>query len=155
MRHTSGARTGSLLSLIAIFTGFTAEAQNHFEVASIKSSGNGSHGYAQYSPATMILNHVTIKSLLEMALPQYLQEFQIIGAPNWFYSEYYDIVAKTDPPVSEHNPVKPTDKEAAAKERRERIWSLLQDRWQLKIHHETRQHTVYAFGTAGNQSIHQ
>ena len=64
-----------------------------------------------------------------------VQPFQIAGGPDWINSEHYEIEAKADGKAS-----------------RDQIFlmlqSLLEDRFQLKIHRETRQLPVYALVAA-------
>jgi uncharacterized protein (TIGR03435 family) len=60
-----------------------------------------------------------------------IQPFQITGGPAWIDSAHYDISAKPD-----HNPKE--DEESLM------LQALLADRFQLKIHHETKELPVYA-----------
>jgi uncharacterized protein (TIGR03435 family) len=66
-----------------------------------------------------------------------VQSFQIVGAPAWINSEHYDIEAK-----------------AAGNPSRAELFlmlqSLLEDRFQLKFHRETRELPVYALAPARN-----
>lgn len=66
-----------------------------------------------------------------------LRDFALIAAPGWIDATRYDIVAKTDAggPTSDD-------------QFRERVRSLLADRFGLVAHHETRQLTAYELSVA-------
>jgi len=63
----------------------------------------------------------------------FLAPSQIVGGPSWIETERYDIQAK---PPDESHPI--PEREMAAM-----VQSLLEDRFQLKAHFETRQMPVY------------
>ena len=71
----------------------------------------------------------TLKALVMMAYR--LQGYQIAGGPKWFDSDGYDIDAKS--PAG-----------ASVQQMPERLQSLLADRFQLALHHETRTLPAYA-----------
>jgi uncharacterized protein (TIGR03435 family) len=66
-----------------------------------------------------------------------LKPFQVSGGPAWINSVHYDIDAKAD-----GNP--------SQSQRRLMMQALLEDRFKLKVHHETRQLPVYELIAAKN-----
>ena len=68
------------------------------------------------------MENVRLSSALKWAYQ--LQDFQISGPP-WIQSDRYDIIAKTEAPVSEG-------------ELRRRLQNLLAERFKLVSHHETK-----------------
>jgi bla regulator protein blaR1 len=107
----------------------------HFEVASIKPAAPDQRGQFIRPGANGGLN-ITNMPLKEMMIIAWrVQPFQISGGPSWIESQRYDISTKPD-----HKP-KPDE-----------LWlmlqSLLADRFQLKIHHETKELPIYALVVA-------
>jgi uncharacterized protein (TIGR03435 family) len=102
-----------------------------FEVASIKPAAPDQRGmFIRPGPGGGInITNMPLKEI--MVLAWRIQAFQISGGPPWIESAHYDISAKPD-----HKP-----------ERDEvllMLQSLLADRFQLKIHHETKELPIYA-----------
>jgi uncharacterized protein (TIGR03435 family) len=102
-----------------------------FEVASIRANRSGGGirnrfhlGHGGSSTAT----NCSLRLLIRYAFQIF--PFQIAGAPGWVQADGYDIAAKVggDPPVREFPPM---------------LRSLLEDRFQLKTHWETRETAVY------------
>jgi len=112
----------------------TTPAQK-FEVASIKPAAPDQRGqFIRTEPSGRLnINNMPLKELIVLAWS--IQPFQISGAPAWIESARYDITAKPD-----H---KPKDDEAPLM-----LQSLLADRFQLKIHHETKELPIYALVVA-------
>src|SRR5215831_10520547 len=102
-----------------------------FDVASIKRnlSGNeGSRGRIQPGGRVSFTN----EPLRRMILDAYqLQEFQLVGGPDWVTTDRWDVVAKADgdPPIIQVV---------------EMVRTLLADRFQLVTHRETREAPIYA-----------
>jgi len=74
--------------------------------------------------------HVTLKGLIGTAYR--LQGFRIAGGPGWIDTERYDVDGKTDDPKADFDQL------------RLMLRSLLEDRFGLKVHRETRTTAVYA-----------
>jgi bla regulator protein blaR1 len=71
-----------------------------------------------------------------------VDDFQISGAPNWFNSDMYDIEAKADQSVVDGlRNLSPSQRDLVSQRM---VQALVEDRFQLKIHHETRDVPVYA-----------
>lgn len=106
-----------------------------FEVASIKPAAPDQRGtFIRNAPGGRVnINNMPLKEIIVMAWR--IQPYQISGAPPWIESTRYDISAKPD-----HNP-----KEG---ELPLMLQALLADRFQLKIHHETKELPIYALVVA-------
>jgi uncharacterized protein (TIGR03435 family) len=101
-----------------------------FEVASIKPSPPGSNGMSIGSPAgRFIARNASLKLLVVNAFN--VQNFQIEGGPSWMNSDYFDIDAKTPDNTT-------------GKQNYEMLQTLLADRFQLKVHRETHELSIYA-----------
>ena len=80
--------------------------------------------------------NVTLESMIRLAYR--IQESQLVGGPAWIYSDRFDIVAKSS-------------QGAAAAEFGLRMQSLLAERFNLRLHSETRALPVYALIGSGSQ----
>jgi bla regulator protein BlaR1 len=107
------------------------EARPEFEVASIKPAAPDARGmFIRPGPGGgLSVTNMTLKELIVIAYR--VQPFQISGGPPWLDSLHYDIVAKPE--------AKPKGKEIQLM-----LQSLLADRFQLTIRHETKEFPVYA-----------
>jgi bla regulator protein BlaR1 len=86
--------------------------------------------------ARLNINNMPLKEMIVLAWS--IQPFQISGGPAWIESLRYDISAKPD-----HKPKE--DEESLM------LQSLLADRFQLKIHHETKELPIYALVVASKE----
>ena len=102
-----------------------------FEVASIKPAAPDQRGVAIRPGANggLNINNMPLKEMITFAWR--IQPYQISGAPPWIESARYDITTKPD-----H---KPNFDELLLM-----LQSLLEDRFQLKTHSETRDLPIYA-----------
>ncbi len=106
-------------------------ARPQFEVASIKPSAPDQRGmFINTAPGGRLnITNMPLKEI--MVLAWRIQPYQISGAPAWIESTRYDISAKPDrAPKQDEAPLM--------------LQALLADRFQLKIHHETKELPVYA-----------
>ena len=102
-----------------------------FEVASVKPSEPGGRGGGiQPTPGNQgyIARNINVRVLLFIAFS--VTDRQVSGAPAWFDTERYDILAKAEKP-------------STVDELHRMLQSLLADRFQLKVHHETKEGPVY------------
>src|SRR5579863_8818572 len=133
-RPSCGAGTAPALILLAIGA-WTVFAQPtvrpEFEVASVKPSFNGNVQGVRPLPGRLTAD-ATLQVLIQYAYG--VQPFQVVGDPQWI-SERYQIDARAD-----------------ANTNRDRMFlmlrSLLENRFQLKTHRETRDLPVYALVAA-------
>jgi hypothetical protein len=105
-----------------------------FDAASIKPSKSAEQGtYLRRQPGGLYrAANVPLRALIASA---YLNEFPpkgrlIFGGPSWIDSQHFDIEAR-----AEGNPGK--------EQERLMVQSLLEDRFKLVLHHETRQLPIY------------
>ena len=114
-------------------TATAVEAQSarpEFDVSSVKPnktnccfSGGANNGQAGAKDSTL-------KALISLAYKA--QEFQIVGGPGWIGSDRFDVEGGTE------------DKSADPDRLRLMLRSLLEDRFKLKLHMETREAPIYA-----------
>ncbi|MDQ6664170.1 MAG: TIGR03435 family protein, partial [Acidobacteriota bacterium] len=107
-----------------------------FEVASIKPAAADACGFSiMFQPGGALrASNATLKQLISVAYD--VRGFQIAGAPSWVGSERFDILAK---PGTGETPGPEFEKRF-----KERIRSLLADRFQLVVRNETKEMPVYA-----------
>ena len=111
-----------------------------FTVAAIKlnkiaGTVNGiSSGYS-FTPSGFNATNMTLQALIRQAYG--IEDNQIAGAPPWLTSNRYDIEAKVD--ASDTPALKTLNRE----QRNQMLQPLLQDRFKLKFHYETRELPIY------------
>ena len=112
-----------------------------FEVASIKASAPDVPGlFFQPQPGGGLrVTGATLKHLIAYAYN--VREFQISGAPAWTGTQRFDIDARA---------ATAGDPRRAGNELRERLKSLLAERFQLALHSEDKEQSVYALVVAKN-----
>ncbi|MGH9430278.1 MAG: TIGR03435 family protein [Terriglobia bacterium] len=127
----------------------TAGATPKFEVASIKpdkSSGPKMMFRITNPPkdGRFYSTGPTLRMLIRMAYD--IQDSQIEGGPSWINSERFDIQAEANSAVNAELSKLPVPQALALKRRM--IQSLLADRFNLKVHHETKELPMYALVVA-------
>ena len=109
-----------------------------FEVASIKRNTSGSQGTNwRASGGRFVAENVSLRNLLRWSY--WVQDFEIAEGANRIDSDHYDIEAKTDV-------------NSDVQEMRSMVQGLLQDRFKLVLHHETRELPVYVLTVAKDGS---
>jgi uncharacterized protein (TIGR03435 family) len=124
----------------------------HFDVVSVKhckaaddaGSGRRGSGPAGGSPGRLDLKCRTVMGLIQLAYLQFADGKRtppgrivpISGGPDWIHSERYDIDATAEGAPGQAMMSGPM------------MQALLEDRFQVKIHHETREVPVYALTVA-------
>jgi bla regulator protein blaR1 len=111
-------------------------AQAQFEVASIKPNppGGVSTGMVRFLPGGRLSGQqVLLRFFIQNAYD--LRPFQILGAPDWINSAGYDIEAKGD-------------LDSTPDQMRQMMQKLLEDRFRMKAHRETREMPVYELAAA-------
>jgi uncharacterized protein (TIGR03435 family) len=117
---------------ITAFALFAQSARPKFEVASIKPSAERRFMSVRPLPGRLTAT-ASVRVLLQNAYA--MQTFQIAGGPEWIDSERYEIEAKADG-------------DASRAQMFLMLQSLLEDRFHLKIHRETKELPVYALVAA-------
>jgi len=133
----------------------TATKPLKFEVASVKPADPNAKTNSSSRDAGegLDIRNVPVRNLITLGYG--LQDFQLLNAPGWTNTEGYDVVAKaptdeiSSPPVGPQTPPESLDQRKLRFDRvRERLRSLLADRFGLVVHYETREHSVYLLTVA-------
>jgi uncharacterized protein (TIGR03435 family) len=128
---------------------FTAFAQPAFEVASVKPSTDRDTviGLFTYPGGRIVVTKFTLKMLIHDAYS--LDDDQRIqGGPHWAGEDRYNLEAKPPASAEASHWVPESFKTPPNPEMRQMLQTLLADRFQLKVHMETRKESVYALVVA-------
>ncbi len=120
----------TLLILAVAATQSQTPPRPEFEVASIKPNNADSPPSTGVGFGRSSSQSVTLKNLIVLAYR--IQEFQISGGPGWIGSDRFDVEAKAEDPKADPDQVRLT------------LQSLLEDRFKLKLHRETKETSIYA-----------
>lgn len=124
-------RSASSQAQVAAPTKSEPAAPQSFEVASIKLSQSQTGGMSSNDAGgRFAARGMTTKMLIQQAYD--IQDYQLSGAPAWVSSERYDIQAKAESP------------NVSREQMRIMLQSLLAERFNLKIHRETKILPIYA-----------
>src|SRR5580692_1304509 len=105
-----------------------------FDVASLKPNTSGMPGYSvRVLPAGLTARNITLKRLI--AIGYGVTDYQIFGSLPWLESAGFDLEARSAGPTDLPH-VRPM------------VQSLLDDRFKLKIHRETRELPIYSLTPA-------
>ena len=140
------------LDWLQAFAEFQGTEQPRFEVASVKPNKKDDRQISiQTQGDRYTASGVSLGVLIRSAYQ--VQEFQIVGGPDWLDSDRFDVVAKAEPDAGAASAMRapgPTRQQLMLR-------SLLAERFNLVVHKETRQMPVYALvlarsdGTLGPQ----
>jgi uncharacterized protein (TIGR03435 family) len=110
------------------------EASPSFQSASIKPNATGAMRVTMrvLTGGTWEATNVTLESMIRMSYR--LQESQLVGGPDWIYNDRFDIIA--------------TSAGANVSDFALRMQSLLAERFNVRVHKETRELPIYALVTA-------
>jgi uncharacterized protein (TIGR03435 family) len=101
-----------------------------FDVTSAKPNTSGDDNVAMIpSPNGITISNATLQMIVRLAYR--VQDFEILGAPNWLASSRFDVAAKADHSVPQQD-LAPM------------LRTLLGERFKLAAHNETRELPVYA-----------
>jgi uncharacterized protein (TIGR03435 family) len=110
-----------------------------FEVASLKRNSSGSPAInLGGSPGRYSATNASLRLLMQIAYK--VEDFQIVGAPGWIDSERYDIEAKAEGTPSRQEIIGPM------------LQALIEERFKLAMHGETRDLPVYFLTVAKSGS---
>ena len=137
MTQTSPLRVSILAALVTVWAPIGAMSQAPapgpaFEVASVKPNKSGEVGgsFGVRPGGQVVVTNNTLRNIVRNAYQ--LQNFQIVGGPEWFDTERFDITAKA------------VDSNPTQQEFQSMVQRLLADRFKLVVHRETRQSPIYA-----------
>jgi len=105
-------------------------------VASVKKSAGGFGAQMRIGPGMISSNGVPVRLLMRQAFGQ-LQDFQLVGGPDWINSDRFDIEAK----IEGNQPMTPQVLQSVMRQ-------ILEERFALKAHKETRELPIYALMVA-------
>ena len=108
-----------------------------FEVASVKPNNVGGRTSFTASGGRLTVTNFSLTMLMQYAFG--IREFQISGGPGWLTTDRYDIVATTGAQGALNR-----------KALEPYLQSLLRDRFQLRVHRETKAFQVYSLVVAKN-----
>lgn len=120
----------------------TPASKPQFEVASVKPNPSGRGGLMEVPPTGRVnIDSATFKTLMQWAFR--VQDYQIIGGPAWLAVDRFDLLAS--PPADfKPQPVVPCfAADCPPTPVQLMMQGLLADRFQLKVHRETRELPVY------------
>jgi uncharacterized protein (TIGR03435 family) len=101
-------------------------------VASVKKNAGGLGAQMRIAPGMISANGVPVRLLMRQAFGQ-LQDFQLVGGPAWINSDRFDIEAK----LEGGGPMTPQSIQSVLRQ-------ILEERFALKVHRETRELPIYA-----------
>jgi len=115
--------------------------EQKFEVASVKpnGSGDGPNRLALQPGGRITAENMSLRNLVRFAFQ--VQDFQLVGGPEWIAKERFDIVAKAEHDITPAPPGTTGPGQLMLR-------SLLADRFKLAIHQEKRELPVYALVVA-------
>jgi len=117
-----------------------AQPRPSFEVASVKPGNPDSHQFGfNVQPGRYIITNATMKMMIGEAYD--VRNHQISGGPKWLDSERFTIEAKPKDAT-------PIPGGAAGMDLRPMLQSLLEERFKLALHRETRTEQVYELAVA-------
>jgi len=119
-----------------------------FEVASVKPSHSSDNRMRiGISPGKFTVENVSLKSIIMFAYDA-KSDSQISGGPDWIKSESFNIEAKEDDAQAAE--LEKLPREEREKQLKLMVQSLLADRFNLKVSHQTKELPVYALVVARN-----
>lgn len=106
------------------------QAEDEFDVASVRPSNDEqARSLVQATPGRLTLIHLSLQRLLVIAYG--LQDYQLLGKPSWSQSSHYDVIATASTGTSIQKMEGPM------------LQALLKDRFELKVHPESRALPLY------------
>src|SRR5262245_40751857 len=132
---------GLFVVVIQTLSQVPSGAKPAFEVASIKPNKSGDNRVSIGGGAggRFVATGVPLRLLMTVAFR--VRDFQVSGGPGWSQTDRWDIEARAEEGSvpSPQGPPDPNVPDPMAL----RVQSLLEDRFQLKLHRETREMPVY------------
>jgi uncharacterized protein (TIGR03435 family) len=123
-------RTLAALLLVGSCAFAQQQPRPAFEVASIKPNNTAANNsLIHFDPGRLTAENVPASFLIIWAY--HVRMFQLSGGPGWINSEKFDIAAKLD------------EAGASSEQVQKMVQTLLEDRFKLQLHRETKEHPVY------------
>jgi uncharacterized protein (TIGR03435 family) len=131
--HKRPAMAGAVIVVLTALAVFAQPAARpKFDVASVKASNVQGMRFVRPAPGRLLAD-APVKMLMQNAYT--LQPFQVVGGPAWIDSENYEIEGKAG-------------SNASPAQLFLMLQSLLEDRFQLKVHHDTHDLPIYTLVAA-------
>lgn len=142
--HTSSWVVGfTVAASVSVITQAPRDARRpEFDVASVRENTSGSNQVSMGTQPGGRFNAVNIPLVILIRSAYRLQDSQLVGYPEWVETARYDITAKADRDLPRPNPDGPPSTQMLM------LQSLLEERFKLKVHRETRDQPVYALMAA-------
>ena len=132
---------GVVIVAIPIFSQGPGQAKPSFEVATVKPNASGDNRVAimRQPGGRFVSTGISLKMLMGFAYR--VRDFQISGGPNWITTDRWNIEGKAEegsipPPTGPPDPNVPDPLSLM-------VQSLIEERFQLKMHRETKELPVY------------
>jgi uncharacterized protein (TIGR03435 family) len=135
------------MAAAAVVPGFGQAAMGPaFDVVSIKPNKSGSGGMSiNIDDGRYVASNLSLKSMIQNAYGLQTQD-QIVGLPGWGSSARFDVEAKMD--AETIAALKGASREQEQKLREAMMQAMLADRFQLKVHAETKELPIYTLVAA-------
>lgn len=113
-----------------------------FEVASVKTnkSGDGNGNLRVMAGGRLVATNMPVRPIITFAYQ--IAGYQLVGGPGWLTIDRYDLNAKMENGATDTTPSVPGAN--AANPMQLALRHLLEDRFKLKVHRETREMDMYA-----------
>jgi uncharacterized protein (TIGR03435 family) len=130
-----------LLGGAVTIAGVAQEKDATFEVASVKAnkSGDGNGNLSGMPGGRVRATNMPVRPIITFAYQ--LASYQLVGGPGWLTTDRYDLIAKMDG-TADSTPAVPGANEPSPMQLALR--HLLEDRFKLRVHRETRELDIYA-----------
>jgi uncharacterized protein (TIGR03435 family) len=147
--------TFASVSLAVVLSAQRAAKPLEFEVAAIKPADPDAHGSSLMVDRSANFNVKNLPLRAVITFAYNIRDFQLSGGPGWIGTERYDIVAKPDRgevAVELPDPRTMSDQQRNVRDDqlRERVRSLLADRFGLVVHKEIKEQQIYVLSVAKN-----
>ncbi len=134
------AQVSAALVLSGVANAQTPAPRPEFEVASVKPNTSGNNMVMIRPPVGGRFTATNARLIMLIGIAYNAKTFEISGGPGWINSDGYDITAKA------------VDTNTNLDQLRPMLQTLLEDRFKLKVHHETKQMPVYVLTFAKSGS---
>jgi uncharacterized protein (TIGR03435 family) len=119
-----------------------------YDVVSIHKSTPGQTVQVEYGPQGG-LRTVNTPVLLLLRAAYDVQDYQIIGAPGWAFSDQFDVIFTPDKPEAVPSPgTTMKERQAVVTRNHQRLQAVLRDRFGLVLRAETRELPIYSLNQA-------
>jgi bla regulator protein BlaR1 len=117
-----------------------------FDVATIKPSDKPAGGSSMHRQADSLTSSGVLRRLILFAYD--LRDFQVTGGPDWVNTQVWEIRATVDPPDPDGATLDAAGRQALIDSERQRLQSLLADRFHFKCHIAAKELPIYELVSA-------